>query len=454
MAFDTAVGRRLITRRALVTIVPLVLLGALAGAAVAVVRPPDATAAATILLNPLDGNPFSTSTRGDNLANLETEAQLVTSHDVVERVTSSTHSTLGAEALVSAVEVRVPSNTQLMEIEAHDRSPAVASQLAQAFADDFLSSRGDRARRQAQEQIASLQDEITERRKAIAALEAQLADAPTGNAPAISSQIDSTQAQIVSLESRIAQLRTAPSDPGQIVTPATLQPSPLWRRWWGLALLGALAGLALGATVVLLRGHPFALRGTRMRVLGTLGADDLRATPGQPTAPARDLALAVLTAQRRRPLTLLLSSEESEGPVSTAALAVAIAATGNTTVVVDTTGAEGVGEAGPDLAALLSTRPPPLGVPDSLTWIAPGDLLAHSQDLLLSPRMASLLRDLAARADVVLIASGGLGTYASRAIVDLVDAIVTESSGGASPADPAVAVDGLGTVLVPPPETR
>lgn len=445
MAFDAGAGRRFLTRTAMLVGLALGLAGALAGAGVGLLRPPASTASATILLNPLDGNPFSTSTRGDNLANLETEAQLVTSQDVVQRVIASTGTTLDVEVLVGAVEVGVPTNTQLMEIEAHARRPEVAVELAQVFADDFLASRRERAMQQSQAQILSLEEEVTARQKERAALEAQLAGTSAGSAQTISSQIDSVNAQIISLQSRIAQLRTSPSDPGQIVTPSTIEPSQLWRRWWVLSLIGGLGGLALGVGIALLRARAAAARLVRRRVLGTLGPVDLAAGPGDPTPAARDLALGVLTSDRRRPLTMMLVSDAIDGPSCTTALAGAIAATGNATIVVDITDASTDGE-GQSLAALLSDTPPPLGVPEDLTWITAGDL-KDAEDLLLSPRMEALIAALRARAEVVVIATGSPDGYAARALVDLVDAVITESHRAAGTPH-AWMVEDLGTVLL------
>ena len=69
-------------RRSAILILVLVATGTALGVAAGLRRAEDHTARASILVSPLDGNPFYPSGRGDDLINLETEAQLVTSDSV------------------------------------------------------------------------------------------------------------------------------------------------------------------------------------------------------------------------------------------------------------------------------------------------------------------------------------------------------------------------------------
>lgn len=433
--------------RLLVTVV-LAVLGALLGATLGLLRPPSATATTTILIDPLDGNPFSTSTRGDNLTNLGTEAQLVGSSDVISRVIAKTGTALTPDVLHSALTVDVPTNTQLMEISVSTRRAEAAVTLSQAFAEQFLLARKDRAMTQSNAQIDSLETEIAERQKERTSLTGALVTAGASEVATLQSQIDSVNTQIVSLQSRVAQLRAGPFSPGQIVSPAASEPAPLWRFWPVLAALGGLAGLAAGVAVALLRRQAHGRAIVRApRVLGALSDEDLAATT-PPSQAARTTALAILTTERRRPFVILIVSATEAPPVTADALAVAIAATEHRSVIVDVAGASKVPSVAglPDL--LAGSRPVP-DLDEMVTSIAPGDI-ASMEDLLLSPRMSAIVDELLLRADVVLLAATGQSSYATKALADIADRVVVEAP---SP-DQAEAGWGeslLGIVLVPRP---
>src|SRR6478735_8387225 len=64
-----------------------------------------ASATATVLLNPLEGNPFYPSTRGENLVNMGTEAQALRSDAVAALVTGATGSTIATKDLLDNVTV-------------------------------------------------------------------------------------------------------------------------------------------------------------------------------------------------------------------------------------------------------------------------------------------------------------------------------------------------------------
>ena len=68
-------------------------------------RAEDHTAQASILVSPLDGNPFYPSGRGDDLINLETEAQLVQSDSVANAVAERIGDPGTASDLLSGLDV-------------------------------------------------------------------------------------------------------------------------------------------------------------------------------------------------------------------------------------------------------------------------------------------------------------------------------------------------------------
>ena len=426
---------------ALILIALLVALGAAAGAAVGLLRPPGAQAAAVILVDPLDGNPFSTTTRGDNLLNLGTEAELVSSSQVIERVIAATGTTLSPEDLAAAVEVDVPTNTQLMTITVRVRNPDVALKLAQSFATEFLASRRDRASAQAETQTASLQSEVAERQRDRSALLTALSQASPTEVPGIQSQLDSANTQIISLQSRISQLRTGPFSPGMVVTPAALVPAPVWRNWPVLAVLGALGGAVLAGAVLLLRRPTHSAKFDQP--IGSLAAEDLD-PEAAPSDSVREVALTLLSDQHR-PLKLMLATHGKDAPASADVLAKAIAATGHRTVVLDVAGVSRLPATGDLATRVFDGTAPATEAP--LTVVAPGTIDEH-EDLLLSPRMRSLLDSYSAQADAVLVVSGPRDGYAARALAGLVDGIVTEAPTGT--AVPSIGDADRGVIVVAP----
>src|SRR5215207_3758046 len=104
-------------RRGLVLTVVLCIVGAVAGALVEQRMSTVLVANATILVNPLDGNPFSTKGRGDDLENLETEAQLIQSNNVARMVQKREGRATPIPEILAGLEVSVPPNTQILDIE-------------------------------------------------------------------------------------------------------------------------------------------------------------------------------------------------------------------------------------------------------------------------------------------------------------------------------------------------
>src|SRR3954469_16198519 len=73
-------------RRSAALIVVLTLLGAGLGLAAGLLRSQSHTARASVLVSPLVGNPYYPGGQGEELINLETEAQLVASNEVARDV--------------------------------------------------------------------------------------------------------------------------------------------------------------------------------------------------------------------------------------------------------------------------------------------------------------------------------------------------------------------------------
>src|SRR5829696_9237733 len=131
-------------RRGLILTVVLCIVGAAVGALVGQRMSTVLVANATILVNPLDGNPFSTKGSGDDLENLETEAQLIQSNDVARMVQKREGKAAPIPDILAGLEVSVPPNTQILEIDYASRASAVSLSRAQWFAEEYLAYREGR----------------------------------------------------------------------------------------------------------------------------------------------------------------------------------------------------------------------------------------------------------------------------------------------------------------------
>lgn len=228
------------------------LLGAAIGAGLGLLREDKYTATSTVLVAPLEGNPYSPVGSGDDLINLETEAQLVKSDTVTEAVASQ----LGASAaaVASETDVTVPPNTQVLRIAFKDGDPDVALKGSLALATEFLDFRERRGSSALQAQRDKLTRQLDFLRGQLTSLTRQIRN--TAN-PAVRSvlgqRVGAVNTQVVDLQTERAQLADSPRDPGQIVNPAveaTRFPVP----WFVLSLitftvLGGFLGAVVGVSV-------------------------------------------------------------------------------------------------------------------------------------------------------------------------------------------------------------
>ncbi|MCA0252727.1 MAG: hypothetical protein LCH76_10650 [Actinobacteria bacterium] len=448
---------RAAVRRGLLLTLVLVVLGGLAGGALGWSQQRYSEADATILLNPLNGNPFSTTGRGDNLTNLETEAELVRSFEVGEMVRAETGTTDTVQQVLAGVEVAVPTNTQLLVITYRSTSAEDALTYAQAFADQFLAFREARARALVDKQIESIDDLVTERRAEQDQLSEDLKAAGNNDAEAvlIQTQLNAVATQINQLRARVAELRIGPFSPGQVVTPAALHHASLLDTWVAFAVAGALGGLVIAFLVAIVRSrldsrvhHADDLVLSGRTLLGTVTSADARGVQkafvdeGESLAipeSFKNLRVSILSTEHRRPVVLLVATGSADGtaaPKSLPALAASLASAGLETIVIDTLAVwPGCArrEAGPRLADVLRAGGDPrsafadVAVKLRLLAAAPGD---SGDDLFMSPAMRRLLEAARQQADVILLVTGGIKHSRSRALADSADAIVTEVEQG------------------------
>ena len=410
---------------------------------------------AVILVNPLEGNPFSPEGSGDDLVNLETEAQLVRSTAMGGLVADRVDDGRTSDDLLEAVQVSVPPNTQLLEITTTGSSDAAADASAQAFAETYVEYRRSRTDAVVLEKTAQINEQIAERNRERLALLAQLAtlapDAP--RLPLLDQQLAALTTQVGELRSQLSSFTSTARDPGQVVTPATATAGGLPGGVATAGLLGLLLGAALGLALAFGLGRldnavrrPEDLHQRDARYLGELDLDPA----GDPDQVAH-VRTALLAVDRRRPLVVLTttldgagraarqhSHQQGQGGTGLAfAVARSLADSQLITVVVEVVGSETRRLRGlSDLLQVRVTLDQVLSSPSSHLSVLPtGTDQARLDDLAAAPATSARIRELAERADVVILACGAPDEVRTQALVAQADVLVLEVHEGLASVD-------------------
>jgi polysaccharide biosynthesis transport protein len=429
-------------------------LGLLLGLAVGSRIDQQSVATAKILLVPLEGNPFYPSSRGEELVNLETEAQALRSTAVAELAREQLGSDLTEQELLAQVDVSVPVNTQTLEITFSAGSDEVATDGAQAFAESYLEHRSANARELFDRQIAELDDQIDAGNRELLARATELSglDPDSPRALVLSEEIRTISSQISSLNASRTDLSTRQTNAGDLVTPATLQPSGPITPSLLLPLFGLFAGAGLGLLIGLLRSRsddrirePGDALDLGVAVLGTVAWNDPVGPggPGDRVAANEDeyrkLRVAVLALERRRPFTVLVASASSASgsPLTVVDLSTSFARAGLDTVVIDAT-SHGVGPAtildpGNEvgLAEVLLGQAPlteALSPVAPLLWVLPpGQGIGEVADLFVGRDMSRMLDATKDHCDVVIVAADSVQQGVAQSLADMADAAVVET---------------------------
>jgi capsular polysaccharide biosynthesis protein len=445
-------------RRSVVLILVLAATGTALGVAAGLRRAEDHTARASILVSPLDGNPFYPSGRGDDLINLETEAQLVSSDAVANAVAERIGDPGSASELLSGLDVSVPANTQILTIDYTASSDRVATRRAQGFAEAYLDFRKARSEAVTRAKTERIQRQINSQDTALSALVSK-ANAETNAARKnlLQEQINGVTSQIGQLQAALAELQTGSVDPGQVITPADIVGRSSLRALLTYAVLGMLAGLVLALGVVIIRArsenrihHADDIAPSGLPLLGSVSMDEVLDTNEgivmledgeslQIGSGLQALRVAVLSGDRRRPVRILYSAaaEAARYPRTALGLAYAAAASNLRTVLVDATGEGGditkflsldtrrgftdvLAEGSPVTAVLCRLT-------DHLSVVPSGKPDPRADDLLTGPGVRTVFDDLAQDFDIVVVASGPRRTPQSQALAMVTDVTVVEA---------------------------
>lgn len=276
----------ILLRRGWTAIVLGVVIGLLAGAIVTRVETKKYTASASVFVTStgvVDSSALANA-RTTGTINLDTESHLVKSTSVAEQVQKLDPSatSLSLSALIAGVQVTVPANTEILNIQYVASSPTLAAQRANDFATAYLLQRQTDAQATLNAQIKTSQTDLTTLTTRLKAVAAAL-----GTLPPTTAKLNFVQAQrallisqITGLTAQLTKLTTTVVTPGRSLTKATApssqsSPSPILNLSGGLAvglLLGLVGAWLRFAVRKRLRRPDDVLTKLHLPVLGTVAA--------------------------------------------------------------------------------------------------------------------------------------------------------------------------------------
>ncbi|HEY5015822.1 MAG TPA: polysaccharide biosynthesis tyrosine autokinase [Streptosporangiaceae bacterium] len=384
------------------------------------------SATAQLLVQSVGSVNLTTGANSNELtpADVETELQLVTSAQVQSQVRAQ----LGSAPGISATEVGA---TNVIAVTAVSSDPARAATIANTYARAFV-------RWSTATTISNLAVAEAQLTSQINALGKEI-----GKLSSSSSQAAALSNQQAVLKGQLAQLQVAGATASsglELVTPATAPTSPSSPKPLQDALLGLLAGLALGVGAAFLRHSLDDTLTSGEAVEGVAGAPVLATVPvvslwrkktgrtviavsdptSQPAEAYRSLRTSLQFARQDRPLRTLLVTSPSAGDGKTATvvnLGAVFAQAGARTVLVSCDlRRPGFGQffppdEGAELSSVLTggqslgsaVRPVPGA--EGLWIIDTRSIVANPTELLGSHQMRSVVAELAERFDIVLLDS-------------------------------------------------
>jgi Mrp family chromosome partitioning ATPase len=444
MAADQEAQGRLtgVARRHLKLVCSLAVLAAGAGVAGGLLLPASAKATATVLISPLDGNPYSPNGRGDDLTNIQSEAQLVQA-DAVEQVVRQKLRTADR----SRVSVTVPPNTQVLQITYTASRATAARDGAQAYALGYLTYRQQRAQSVLDDRSNRLKEQEKKVQQELAATNKRLATASAGQKTFFKQRINAYNNQLGVIDEQNNDIASTPVNPGSVITPAQPPSGSLTMR---TAMFGG-AGLAVGLFAGLLIALALERSDRRLRdaravqrlgvpVLSTVSAAGGLVLVTAPKSRAgeayRRLRAAVVASVQERPVTLLVTSATpaASATLTSSNLAVALAHAGSATIMVDASFSEtspsalfGLGQSkGLSDVLMRGTDPTQLLVhADSQLRLLPrGPGAGAAAERFSGPRMRETVRLLRDKAEYILINAPSVHDANAQALCTLADAVL------------------------------
>lgn len=381
--------------------------------------------------------PLTSSGGSLSIPNLETEKELVLS----EAVGDIAHDEMppGEELSPDSVSVDVATETEILVIGYTDPNARTAQHAAQAYADAYIEFRRQEVVDDLLASSQTVQQQIADLNRQLSKTNSEIRDARSQSVrTTLQTQANALVSQIAVLQQELTEA-TPPENlrVGQVVEQATLSTSPVSPNHLANGILGLLVGLALGIGIAFLRerlddrvrdraslekyvGVPVMAVVPRVQTWRR-GTNPVLITIAEPRSAASEAyrtlrtALLFTSAQRRVKTILLTSARAGEGKtVTTANLGVALAQTGRRVVLVSadlrkprlaTFFGEQTGFGLTNIFSGETTLWKAIadsGI-DNLKLLPSGPIPANPAELLGSDAMKSVLSQLAAVADFVLI---------------------------------------------------
>ncbi|HST81792.1 MAG TPA: hypothetical protein VLL08_08675 [Kineosporiaceae bacterium] len=401
---------------------------------------------AVVLVNPLYGNPFSPDAQGDQLTNLETEAQLVSTDAVAAIAAKALNTTVPASDLVRTARATVTTNTQVIKVTYQAPTADTAHDRAQAFAEAYLAFREQRAKALIAGQVKLLRQQADSTRDQLVKATKQIGTGKATSSQAFATeQVRTFTAELTRLTSEIAEEQAIPTDPGQVISPAD---RPADGRLSSGILYGS-GGLFLGLIIGILTAIARERLDDRIR-----SGDDLErlsiASLGEMTIPLnwsptfstvpedhRRVRTTVLSALPAVPATIVIArpSSSTQAPTIIGALAIALIRSDVRVCVIDSAINDWLG---PDLVTygetglsnvLLSDVPVEsvLQQPVPGLWVVPrGHWSDEAADRLGNLRMRRAIASLRQRFDLVILCASGIENADGQVLAQMADGVILE----------------------------
>ncbi|QIG44397.1 hypothetical protein G5V58_17875 [Nocardioides anomalus] len=429
---------------------PLVLvclfLGVVGGYLYAGSQVPVYTSTSRVLVDPSVGNPYvpsPSSVRQDELASLETEAQVVRSEEVLSAVLPQFPG-LSLGALQRNVQVVIPPNTQVLDITFASEQQNLTQPVADAVAKAFLANRARRSDEVNQTRISRVESRTN---AVMEDLRRATADAQSDNAATAlyNEQLSGAlRNELVSLRAQRTALENSESPTGDVIGPAGAGKSAEGLTATVVPLGVALVGLALGCLLaVLLERSRAVVRSTAdvaatgVPVLAAAPASGLRRRDRRRSeseafgTAVRRLRAAVLELEPRPDIIAVAppGPTSSDGEVP-AAIAESFAKAGHRVVLVRTDGGDnrdgvdvddrGLAQAllfeRVDVRDLLRPSVEPL-----LSVLSDGGFDAQSRELLVADRVRAVLSPLVRDGYLIVIQAPGVDSAEGEAFFGAAD---------------------------------
>lgn len=313
----------------------IVVMGGILGLALTIAGlalvPVTQTADSTLLLRPLDGNPYSSEAARDPAVELQTESQVARSEEMAVIVIDELGIDTTPAALRADVTTRVPNNTQLIEVSYTGAEAGEAERIAQSFADQYLLYRVAQAEsfRTGQSealdrQIASAEDDLDE-----------LVQRPDGSVP--NSVVNSSTQDLLELRAEREALSALALDPGEVIVPARAESGAMGVLRALLPFLGLVLGLLVGIGAAIWREHS---RGVVRHVddIEHLGLAVVTVVPSNPSGAGAG------NADQRLALRGLVTAVHRQMPAPSAVAVVPVQASVDSATVVDAAASASRGE--------------------------------------------------------------------------------------------------------------